>query len=422
MKSKLFAKYSRINILVTIAIFLIAIVAFYFTLNYVQIDQVDDDLTIEEEEILLYAKQYDQLPKTFSVEDQLIEFASVGEPFKQRYFNRARLKDANGDNEEFRQLIFGVQAGGQWYKVTVSKSLEDTNHLIQSILWITSATILLILIGYLIINHFVLKRLWQPFYNTLSIIKEFKINEEQELSFPSTSTEEFEFMIKTLEGTTKQAKLDYLSLKTFSENASHEIQTPIAIIQSKLDLLIQDEAITEKQSKILQAVYDAIQRLNRLNTSLLLLAKIENKQYAAIQKINLKKKTKEKIADFNELWQANQLEVSYSLKDSIILMNNELADILINNLLSNATKHNYNGGKIIISLTEYHLIITNTSNEPLLNEEKIFQRFYKPSQNKENNGLGLSIIKQICDASDMIATYYFNEQKHNFKIQWNSNR
>lgn len=418
MKTKLFAQYSRINILVTIAIFLVASLAFYFTLNYVQVEQVDDDLRIEEKEIELYVKQYDQLPKTFSVDDQLIEFTPSATPFTQRYFKRINLEQAKGDIEDFRQLIFGVQAGGNWYKVTVSKSLEDTDHLIMSILWITCATILLILFASFIINRFVLKRLWKPFFKTLDVVKEFRIDKVQPMTFPTTSTEEFSKMIDTLEQTTKQAQFEYLSLKTFSENASHEIQTPIAIIQSKLDLLIQDEDLTENQSQVLQKIYAAIQRLARLNTSLLLLAKIENRQYHEVQLINMKTKLEDKVYDFNELWQSKQIKPSFSLEESHYRMNEELADILLNNLLRNATNHNYIGGGIFISLNDQGLTVANTSQELPLNRTYMFTRFYKAATGKVDNGLGLSIIKQICDASGITVFYEHTGGQHSFSLKW----
>lgn len=417
MKTKLFAKYSRITILVTIGIFLVAAVAFFITLHFIQLKQVDEDLEIEEEEIILYVNKYNELPKTFSVEDQLIEFTAVSEPFTRRYFNRTDLKDGKGHLEDFRQIIFGVQAGGRWYKVTVSKSLEETDHLVKAILWLTSSTILLILLASFIINRLVLKRLWQPFFGTLAALKEFKVNKTQKLQFPETTTEEFGQMIDTLQQTTRQAQLEYLSLKTFSENASHEIQTPIAIIQSKLDVLIQDEQLTEKQSLILQAIYAAIQRLTRLNASLLLLAKIENKQYEDVETVDMKAKLEERLGDFAELWQAQQIEVTASLNKSVFSMNGELADILINNLLSNATRHNHEHGSIRMFLNANHLIVSNTSRGDTLDPSKLFQRFYKPSQTKEDNGLGLSIISQICEASGLAVHYEFDSGWHSFTIQ-----
>lgn len=419
MKQKLFAKYSRITILVTVGLFLITSIAFYYTLTYVQLKQVDEDLEIEEEEIVLYVKQFGQLPKTFTIEDQLINFEELSGPFPKRFFTISELKEQN-HIENFRQLIFGIRVNNKPYKTTVSKSLEETDTLKRSILWVTSAIVLLMLFTSIIINRLLLQRLWQPFYNTLNILKDFSLNKKQDSQFPESSTEEFDLMISTLERTTQQAQLEYLSLKTFSENASHEIQTPIAIIQSKLDLLIQDEALTEKQSKALQAIYDAIKRLTRLNTSLLLLAKIENNQFEEVKEVDMRKSTEQKIADFNELWQSQNIAVNVSLADIKVYMNNVLADILLNNLLSNATNNNYKGGNIFIRLTNKELIVTNTSNQPQLHADNLFQRFYKPSQNNNNNGLGLSIIKQICDVSGLGLSYGFKEDQHSFTIQWNN--
>lgn len=417
MKQKLFAKYSRITILVTVGLFLMTSIAFYYTLTYVQLKQVDEDLEIEEEEIVLYVKQFAELPKTFTIEDQLINFEEVSAPFTKRHFTISELKERN-HVENFRQLIFGIQVNNKSYKTTVSKSLEETDTLKRSILWVTSAIVLLMLFTSIIINRLLLQRLWQPFYNTLNILKDFSLNKKQDSQFPESSTEEFDLMISTLERTTQQAQLEYLSLKTFSENASHEIQTPIAIIQSKLDLLIQDEALTEKQSKALQAIYDAIKRLTRLNTSLLLLAKIENNQFEEVKEVDMKKSTEQKIADFNELWQSQNIAVNVFLADTKVYMNNVLADILLNNLLSNASNNNYEGGNIFIQLTDKELVVTNTSDQPQLHADNLFQRFYKPSQSNSNNGLGLSIIKQICDVSGLGLSYSFKEDQHSFIVQW----
>ncbi|MEO7800900.1 MAG: HAMP domain-containing sensor histidine kinase [Ginsengibacter sp.] len=417
MKQKLFAKYSRITILVTIGLFLITSIAFYYTLTYVQLKQVDEDLEIEEKEIVLYVKQFAQLPKTFAIEDQLINFEEVSIPFTKRLFAISELKEQN-HVENFRQLIFGIRVNDWLYKATVSKSLEETDNLKRSILWVTTAIVLLMLFASILINRLLLQRLWQPFYNTLNILKDFSLNKRQDSKFPESSTEEFDLMITTLERTTQQAQLEYLSLKTFSENASHEIQTPIAIIQSKLDLLIQDEALTEKQSKTLQAIYDAIKRLTRLNTSLLLLAKIENNQFEEVKEVDMRKSTEQKIADFNELWQAQNITVNASLADAKVYMNNVLADILLNNLLSNATNNNYDGGNIFISLTNNVLAVTNTSRQPQLQEGNLFQRFYKPSQSNNNNGLGLSIIKQICESSGVGINYSHKNGEHTFRLSF----
>lgn len=416
MRQKLFTQYNRINLLTTIGIFLVASVAFYFTVKYIQLKQIDNDLKIEEEEIVLHVREYDRLPTTFSVDDQLIEFYPVEKEFSERYFQRVDTAVKHDDMEDFRQLVFGIKAGGKSYKVVVSKSLEDTDHLISSIFWIAFSTILVILFTSFLINRFILKRLWNPFYGTLEAVNKFQVDNTEKLHFPATKTEEFGLMIETLERMTQQAQSEYLALKTFSENASHEIQTPIAIIQSKLDLMIQDPALTNKQSEMLRTIYEAIKRLSRINRSLLTLAKIENRQYADIVSIDLKEIIAIKINDFNELWAEKNISVKNTLNILQVSMNRELTHLLVNNLLSNATKHNYPGGAIEIITTDSYLEVANTSKNAALDSTQLYTRFYKPSGNEEDNGLGLSIIKQICDVSGLMVHYQFEEGWHRFKI------
>ncbi len=416
---KLFTRYSRINVIATIIIFLIASAAFYVSLRFVIIRQIDDDLRIEEGEIKTYVHEYDHMPLSISVKDQVIEYKNFLTPFRKRYFTSVLLTDTEDKaKENFRQLVFGIQAGGQWYRVTVSKSLEQTNHLMESILGITFVTILVILVVSFFINRVVLKRIWKPFYQSLETVKNFKVGNNHPVQLQPVSIDEFTIMNQTLERLTSQAQLDYMALKTFSENASHEIQTPIAIIRSKLDILIQDEQLTESQSQAVQSSYMAIQRLAKLNQSLLLLAKIENNQFQEMLQIDLLPMLQAKLADFQELWMVHNISVIADITKSEVKMNPELADILLNNLLSNATRHNYAGGNIRVVLGKNHLVLSNTSTGPVLEQEKLFHRFYKASVSNDQHGLGLSIIKQICDVSGFTITYSHGKEMHHFHITW----
>lgn len=415
---KLFSKYNRIIVAVTIFIFLVAGCGFYFTLKYVQLEQVDSDLEIEEQEIKLHIAKYGQLPVMMSVEDQLIQFTPVGSPYPHRRFARTELNDHSGEKEDYRQLIFGVTANGKDYRVTVSKSLEETDSLIQATFAITAITIILMLGSLLVINRLVLKKLWHPFYDTLMAVRNFKVNSSAPIQFPTTNTEEFATMIETLDRSIHQAKVDYLALKTFSENASHEIQTPIAIMGSKIDMLMQDDRLTEEQSKTLTVIASSLNQLSKLNNSLLLLAKIENGQFSTTQDIKLDVKVKEKMGDFNELWQMKGIVADYSLRPATISMNPELVDILLNNLFSNATWHNTTNGKIKIRLEQNSLTIGNTSDEPGLDKRQVFQRFYKSAQTGQRNGLGLSIIRQISEAAHMSVEYGYENGLHLFRLWW----
>ncbi|GAA4740121.1 sensor histidine kinase [Flavisolibacter ginsenosidimutans] len=415
---KLFTRYNRINLVANIAVFLVASVAFYFSIRYVLVHQIDEDLQIEEDEITAFVHEHNRLPESFSVSDQVIYFIPVSQPVQRRFSTVTMTDKEDRKKEDYRRLVFGISTTGQNHQAVVSKSLEGTRGLLRSILRVSIVTILVILLVAAVLNRVLLKRLWQPFYASLKAVQNFRPSKNHSLLFPSTNIDEFNAMNETLEAITKRSRLEYLSLKTFSENASHEIQTPIAIVRSKLDLLIQDEALTESQSKTLQSAYNAVEKLSRLNGSLLLLAKIENRQFEDVQRINLKEKLQEKLEDFQELWQDKNIAVQTDLQTAVVNMNTELADILLNNLLSNAVNHNYSGGRIWIALSNDYLRIGNTSTEAKLDEEKLFQRFYKPSAGSTNNGLGLSLIQQIAEASGFRVQYRFQNEQHEFEIRF----
>src|SRR6476620_8149694 len=159
---KLFAKYSRINVASTVIIFLIACAAFYFTLHYVLIRQIDEDLKIEEREIETFVSEHNKLPESISVKDQVIQYRAVPAGEKQYYSTQFMKEVGEHEKEKFRQLVFTIKAGQQWYQATVSKSLEETENLTRSILIIAFLTILAILFASVIINRVVLKKIWRP--------------------------------------------------------------------------------------------------------------------------------------------------------------------------------------------------------------------------------------------------------------------
>jgi len=418
---KLLARYNRINLFSTVAIFLLASVAFALLLRFLVINQVDEDLRIEQNEITSYIQKYNKLPEVIKVRDQQTEYIQLKktpENFDD-YFQTSKSYNHHYDEEELlRQLNFNVNVGGKWYLARVSKSLEGTDDLIQSVVIITVITILLILAATFVINRIVLFRLWQPFYSSLNAVSNFKLGKSI-LNLPETKIDEFALMNKTLQQAILKAEEDYIVLREFTENASHELQTPLAVIRSKLDLLIQDEHLTALQSNAVQDSYDAIQKLSRLNQSLLLLAKIENRQFNETSLIDLKKMTEEKMNQFRELWQGKNITVTTDLEEASITMHISLADILLNNLLSNATKHNSENGLIHIQLKQGMLAISNTGGPQALNEQLLFTRFYKAEAANENHGLGLSIVKQICEVSGCSTGYKFeNNQMHLFVLQW----
>jgi signal transduction histidine kinase len=415
---RIFTKYNRVNILATIIIFLLSSLAFYFAIRYILIGQVDDDLRIEQREIETYVREHNTMPESISVNDQKISYALSDQMIKKRKFSTSTSFDTTDKKESYRILQFGITANSKIYTVTVAKSLESTDALTTSILLIVSTTILLMLIVSFFINRILLRRLWRPFYQSLEVMKNFRIENKQSPLFSSTNIDEFVFMNDTLQKSATQAQKEYSLLREFTENASHEMQTPLAIIRSKLDLLIQNENLSEEQSKPIQSAYNAIEKLSKLNQSLLLLAKIENNQFGEMAAINMKQRVEEKLEAFSELWQNQQISITTTLNDVTVTLNNELCDILLNNLLSNATRHNYSNGFIKIILNEKHLEISNSSAGKSLQSEQMFSRFSSARNENHSSGLGLSIIKQICDVSGFRIQYLFTDDQHRFVVSW----
>ncbi|RYY90850.1 MAG: HAMP domain-containing histidine kinase [Chitinophagaceae bacterium] len=417
---KVFTRYSRINILTMIGIFVVACLAFYAVANFVQQREVDESLRIEKEEIRLYTTKYAQLPNYVSVHDQRIEFErSQNAPGADQYRN-IRIQDQHGEEEDYRQISFGVKVGTDWYTVRVSKSVKAMEHLVKNMLLVSITTILIILMASFFINRIVLKRLWEPFYRSLEQVRSFKVSEGDSYTFSPTQIDEFQLLNETLQDITRQAQLDYLSLKTFSENASHEIQTPIAVIRSKLDLLIQDADLSEKQSEIVHRIYQSIHKLSRLNGSLLLLAKIENRQFSQVEQVDLYEKLVDKQEEFRELWNERMLQATFDLQPARVTMNAMLVDILLNNLISNATNHTPAGGCITVYLRSKSLVIRNSRAGAALDGEQLFKRFYKPALSEFGTGLGLSLIRQICFNSGIEIAYSSVDQYHEFRLGWMS--
>lgn len=416
---KLFAKYNRVNLTVTAILFVLAAIAYYFIINTIFVRELDEELDNYKQKIETFAGQRAEFPEKGALEDLEVTYEPTDKASSAVHYqlvNRYNPEDKRVEN--YRQLSYTQPLGKLFYKVTIAKPLEGILLLTRTIVYSTITMLLTIIFTSLFLNHILLRRLWKPFYDSIKTIKSFRLSASNPTRFPATRIDEFSFLNESLSQTMEAAKNDYRLLKEFTENASHEIQTPLAIIRSKMDLLIQEENLSEKQIELLKSAYGAVKRISRLNQSLLLLAKIENHQYAAIEKIDLKKEISDKMDQFHEFWENDQIRYSSSLEESFITANPDLTDILLNNLLSNAGLHNRKGGEIIIQLASDQLIIQNTGSLQALDKKRIFRRFYKEESYSSHNGLGLSIIKQICEQSGIHIQYSFNDIFHIFTLTW----
>ena len=414
---KLLTRYNRVNIITAIFVLLVCSLSYYLIIRHILLQQIDRDLRVEEQEIKDYIHENKSLPKESSYKGQLIRFEGTENGnVTRRLFSTLIYDSADKENESIRQLSFPVVSNGRFYKAIVIKSQAETEDLLQLIVLVTAGIFLLLLVIIAFINRFVLGKLWRPFYTTLKQLRSFNLNNTNTLQLPQSELDEFKELNSSITEMAERVSQEFETLKTFTDNASHEMQTPLAIINSKLDLLIQSS--TENQVEQLQAIYDATNRLNKLNQTLLLLTKIDNQLYHHAGTIDLEKLLKNKFQQLEELVQAKDIQLDLQLEPAIVTMNNELADILVNNLLNNAIKHNYKGGMIRCRLSAEQLTISNTGQPLTFDSTNIFNRFQK-SSHSDGTGLGLAVVKQICNTSNFSINYTFDGKEHKIRVDWN---
>ncbi|MDN5287919.1 MAG: sensor histidine kinase [Mucilaginibacter sp.] len=414
---KLSERYNRVNLIATMVIMLITGAIYYQTISIILTNQKDQSLVVEENEVFDYVNLNHHLPQVFKSQDQQITFTVVPKNSVKREFINTKYYKKNDESESGRGLISSILVGGAYYKILIVESKVETEDLIQIIFGITIGVILLLVLVLVVTNRLILSRLWRPFYGILSELKLFNVTDTREIPQLTTSIDEFNELHNEVTAMAERVKHDYKDLKTFTENASHELLTPIAVINSKLDTLIQTENFSDRQSQLLSDLYGAVNRLSRLNQSLLLLVKIENRLLKDDQQIDLHLLTKEMLTQFEEIFQDKGIRLSYHLDEKQIYASRYLIEILLNNLLSNAIRHNHTGGEVRVNLTAQSLTVENTGEMAALQEEQIFTRFHK-SSHSEGSGLGLTISRQICESFNFSLNYSFQTPYHNFTVSF----
>lgn len=416
---KLAQKYNRANIITSLVILLLSGGVYYVSIHYILTNKMDNDLVIEEEEIRAYADRYNKLPLPGDYKDQKVSFVLLekNEPAETSFNYGTYYSEAEKETQPGRSLVTTIETAGKFYRVTITKPSVETEDLFRLIFMITLGIIIMLLLSIVIINRFLLNSLWRPFYETLKNLKAFNLADNRELAVQPTQIEEFRELNSSVLTMAKRVRQDYKELKSFTDNASHEMMTPLAVINSKLDTLIQTEALSDKQGELIEDVYLAVSRLSRLNQSLLLMAKIENDLIKDEENIDMSVLIGQKIRQFNELIQSNEISIESDLQPRKVSMNKQLADILLNNLISNAIRHNVAAGVITIQLKQNGLSISNTGTKIALDPHRSFERFYK-SVSSEGSGLGLAISSQICNLYGFKLSYRYRSDKHVFHIEF----
>ena len=242
--------------------------------------------------------------------------------------------------------------------------------------------------------------------------------DKQELQeLPSTYIDEFRMLNEAVNELTRKNKEVFENQKQFIEDASHELQTPLSIIQSKLEALVSRTTLTAEQAAIVDSIIGSTQRLKKLNKTLLLLAKIENSQFLMTDEVNVNGIIGRSLEYYDEQKNILNIKMKINIRKRVVISGNKmLTEILIQNLLKNAFLHNVEDGMVDIKLDKKQLVVTNSGNQKSISQKRLYQRFNKSSNNPESWGLGLSIAFKIADKSNWKLKYNFEGNQHIFTI------
>ena len=412
---KLFQKTKRTYILYSIIIFIVSSIIIYFTLKNLISKKQDERLEFHRELIGKKIKYQNPLP-IFEVDD----FVSKT-PIKDTLYYKDTLfyLVVNGveKREMYRQLTSYETLHGKTYKIITRDSLVKNQDFIVIITISVGIVILLLIVTVYFVNTVIMRNAWLPFYENLEILKRFSVESNQPIHLQNTNIDEFQELNRSLTKLTNKINSDFNNLKEFTENASHEMQTPLAIMHTKTENLMQSENLDKSQVKQIRAIYLAVQRLSKLNKTLLLLSKIENQQFKEKETIIINDVINKHLEIFDDFIKNKKISVSLkSTLDVKIKANPLLFDMVISNLISNAIKHNINKGNIEILTTDLFLSFSN-SGEPLkIPSDTLFERFKKDSSSPNSFGLGLAIVKKVCVNYNWKINHSYIDNQHNITI------
>ena len=423
---KLLNKSIRSYLIYAAIVLTISIPVFYFVIQAIVKEDVDESLIAHKELILEKLEEViDNNPFPFlsAFEPNLSIEPSNSRVHYDKFYSISIYDSISNENIPYRVFETNVLIKNKPYLLKLKSSLIDSRAVIQSVFWVMTVLLLVIVAGLIIINKTLAKKIWSPFYNTLNKLHSFKLEDKEPLTFGKTSIDELTELNSTITTLAKRNQQAYQSQKEFTENASHEMQTPLAIFQHKLELLMQTNPISAEQAELMNELANANQRMNKLNKNLLLITKIENNQFVEKEKLSIKELLFKQIEQFKFRTDEKNITVQLHAENDITIeANKSLLEILFTNLLTNAIRHNNVNGKIDILLQEKQVSIVNTGKPESLDTSKLFQRFQKQTGDNSSTGLGLEISKKIAELYQFKIEYQFVNGLHQFIVNYSTSK
>ncbi|MDR3974430.1 MAG: HAMP domain-containing sensor histidine kinase [Bacteroides sp.] len=398
-------------------------VLFYYAIIDEVVDETDDTLE-NYGEILMESALHD--PSILETEGSLMSFYKFtpiseeeGRHYRQVFYDATVYIELEDEDEPVRVMCTAFRMpDGQYYELKLMISILERDDMVEAMLWYLGALFLLFLICTSIGIQLVLKGVFRPLHRLLDWLHCIQPGKEVPPLDNPTKIREFRQLSDAALDMGNRSYKAYEEQKQFIENASHELQTPLAIVRGKVELLAESEGMTEQQMEQLDEIYATLGRAVKLNKSLLLLSRIENGQYTEMEDVSVDEILDELLPDLMDIYEHKQVRLIRKREEQpfIIRCNHSLAQILVSNLVKNSLLHNREEGELQVLTTPTSLVIKNTGDVPL-DGEKLFRRFYHGMDGKKDStGLGLAIARSIALSSSLRLTYEWQDGMHTFRL------
>ena len=412
----------RLSLLATLILFCWSVFFYYTIMNEVN-DEVDDSLEDYAEMIIIRSVRNEALPTASSGSNNQFFLREITPQYAAqtphvRYEDRDVFIEEKDEFEPARVLTYIFQNDdGKFFELEVSTPHIDKKDLRGAIFYWIVFLFLAILLCILLLNLWTIGPSMRPLRKLLRWRDKYRVGEDNRPLDNPTKIYEFRKLNEVVKESIERTEVAYEQQKMFIGNASHEMQTPLAICNSRLEMLLEDPSLTERQMEEIVKTRQTLEQLSRMNRSLLLLTKIDNGQFADVADVNFTESIQRLLPDYEMVYASKNIRLQTELQgDFIVRMDESLAQTLLSNLLKNAFVHNHEGGEITIKATTDSLLFENTGAPESLNRDYIFERFYHSSDNRQSLGLGLAVVKAICQRYGLRIDYAFNNGKHAFTI------
>jgi signal transduction histidine kinase len=317
-------------------------------------------------------------------------------------FNEDRILD--GKSVPYRVYAYAFQENNALYLLEIGRSLETIQFIKSLLFQVLSAGLILFLLLSGVLDTYFTERILKPFRwiikNKLQLVKrpgEFTATQV------NSATEEFVELDQAINHLMERIQNAFYEERAFISQVSHELKTPISVLQAKVEALFDADQLSQVQLEKLVDMQNSLQKIKKTVNALLLMSKVNNQQFLLTEKVECQNIINELIEEWRDLALDKGISIEWKAEAEVILenSNSSLFEILIRNALSNAVKYGIPNEKIVITsgINNNQMYFSFFNKGALISEEIIDQvkagRVFLKDASKDKSGFGLQIMFKV---------------------------